>query len=79
MNRIPTKELKVESEAKLPDIMLKNINSIVANLADEKEDNGLIAQLQELGLYEEFRERRKQSENEIKTFLKPQRQQVDQV
>ena len=66
MNQIPVKEIQVESEAKSPDVMITNINVFDEFSSPETENQEMISQLQSLGLYEAYLERR--TKKEYSTF-----------
>ena len=79
MNQIPVKEIQVESEAKSPDVMITNINVFDEFSSPETENQEMISQLQSLGLYEAYLERRKQNEEGIQHFWRIKRNEINQV
>ena len=70
VNKIPAKEIQVESEAKSPDVMITNINALSEDLPSETDNTDMISKLEALGLYETYLERKQRNQNDINELWK---------
>ena len=65
-DRIPIKEIEIETEAKAPDVALSNISNRedFPETINDKADERLISQLKEFGLYEQFLQKTTEAQTE---------------
>ena len=63
-DRIPIKEIEIETEAKSPDVALSNISDRAhfPESVDDQSDDRLFSQFKEFGLYEQFLEKTTESQ-----------------
>ena len=64
-DRLPIKEIEIETEAKSPDVTLSNISDRAhfPDSVDHQADDRLISQLKEFGLYEQFLQKTTEAQN----------------
>ena len=73
-DKVPVREIYVESEAKSPDVSISNIDP-----EPEMEEVFIVSQLQELGLYDAYIERKRENGDEINSLFKLKRAEVNAI
>ena len=77
-DKVPVREIYVESEAKSPDVSISNIDQL--NTVPESEMEVIIfSQLQELELYDAYVERKRENGDEISSLFKLKRAEVNAI
>ena len=70
IDKVSVREIYVESEAKSPDVSFSNIDQLTNVPESEMEEVTIVSQLQELGLYDAYIERKRENEDEINSLFK---------
>ena len=78
-DKVPVREIYVESEAKSPDVSISNIDQLNTVPESEIEEVTIISQLQELGLYNAYIERKRENGDEINSIFKLKRAEVNAI
>ena len=78
-DKVPVLEIYVESEAKSPDVSISNIDQLNNVPESEMKEDIIVSQLQELGLYDAYFERKRENGVEINSLFKLKRAEINTI
>ena len=78
-DKVPVREIYVESEAKSPDVSISNIDQLNNVPESEMKEVIIVSQLQELGLYDAYFERKRENGVEINSLFKLKRAEINTI